>query len=48
MKISYLRPKKLAKNKLDDILDIFYDYLNVITGSLGVSWLRVALIFYLV
>ena len=32
IKISCFRTLKLSKNELDDILDIFYDYFNLIKG----------------
>ena len=41
MKISLLRTWKLSKNELDDIVDIFFDYLNVIEGLFRFSWIRV-------
>ena len=41
MKIFLLRTWKLSKNELDDIVDIFFDYLNVIEGLFSFSWIRV-------
>ena len=32
IKIPYLRTSKLSKDWLDDILDIFFNYFNVIKG----------------
>ena len=32
IKIPYLRNSKLSKDWLDDILDIFFNYFNVIKG----------------
>ena len=32
IKIPYLRPSKLSKDWLDDILDIFFNYFNVMKG----------------
>ena len=41
MKIFLLRAWKLSTNELDDIVDIFFDYLNVIEGLFRFSWIRV-------
>ena len=32
IKIPYLRPSKLSKDWLDDILDTFFNYFNVMKG----------------
>ena len=41
MKIYLLRTWKLSKNKLDDIVDIFFHYWNIIEGLFRFSWIRV-------
>ena len=35
-----MRTSKLSKNWLDDILDIFFNYFNVIKGFFCSSWMR--------
>ena len=41
MKLSLLHAWKLSTNELDDIVDILFDYLNVIEGLFRFSWIRV-------
>ena len=48
IKIYCWRISKLSKNELNDILDIFYDYFNVIIGSFCFSEMHLTLNFYLV
>ena len=43
-----LRPSKLSKTWLVDILDIFFNYFNVIQGVFCFSWKRPSQNFYLV
>ena len=38
IKIPYLRPSKLSKDWLDDILDIFFNYFNVMKGVFCKFW----------
>ena len=40
IKIPYLRTSKLSKDWLDDILDIFFNYFNVIKGVFCFSRMR--------
>ena len=44
----YLRTSKLSKDWLDDILDIFFNYFNVIKGVFCFSGRRPTQNFYLV
>ena len=48
IKIPYLRTSKLSKDSLDHILDIFYNYVNVIEGVFCFSVMRPTQNFYLV
>ena len=48
IKISYLRTLKLSKDWLDHILDIFFNYFNVIKGVFCFSVMRPTQKFYLV
>ena len=48
IKIPYLRTSKLSKDWLDDILDIFFNYFNVIKGVFCFSGKRPTQNFYLV
>ena len=48
IKISYLRTSKLSKDWLDHILDIFFNYFNVIKGVFCFSVMRPTQNFYLV
>ena len=45
IKIPYLRTSKLSKDWLDDILDIFFNYFNVIKGVFCFSGTRPTLKF---
>ena len=47
MEISCLRTWKQSKNGLDVILDIFFDYLNVIKGSFRFTWMPITKISHL-
>ena len=46
--IPYLRTSKLSKDWLDHILDIFFNYFNVIKGVFCFSVMRPTQNFYLV
>ena len=48
IKIAHLRTSKLSKDWLDDILDIFFNYFNVIKGVFCFSGTRPTQNFYLV
>ena len=48
IKIPYLRTSKLSKDWLDHILDIFFNYCNVIKGVFCFSGTRPTQNFYLV
>ena len=48
IKIPYLRTSKLSKDWLDDILDIFFNYFNVIKGVFCFLGTRPTQNFYLV